>query len=352
MTMEKKDAARKIWKECFGYSDVRISRLLDAVCDDNEIMLLEKGGQPVSALAMRHFDFLFHGDIVGLSMISHCATRRASRGNGFMSELMQSALLEARSRGDMMAALVPVRDWLCFLFGKWGFSTVFYRDIQRFTSLHAFGSGRGYHPVGDPASDEVCAAFREMVMRRPCTVVVSRPDFLRRVKDPGYNDAPGSFVAMADADGRVVSMAWATLSADGELLTVTDLLGVDREAMRAAMHELRRIYPDVAVRIMAAPGDEHRRLYGCGMARIVDVGQCLSKIAAANPGLCTTIRVADRLIPDNSHYYAIENGALYLADERSDRPAFDVTAEVLCRMVFSSPEIGSVLGFPSVRPVL
>ena len=43
MVMEKKDAARKIWKECFGYSDTRISRMLDAVCDDNDILLLEKG---------------------------------------------------------------------------------------------------------------------------------------------------------------------------------------------------------------------------------------------------------------------------------------------------------------------
>ena len=45
MVMDKKDAARKIWKECFGYSDTRISRMLDAVCDDNDILLLEKGGQ-------------------------------------------------------------------------------------------------------------------------------------------------------------------------------------------------------------------------------------------------------------------------------------------------------------------
>lgn len=88
------------------------------------------------------------------------------------------------------------------------------------------------------------------------------------------------------------------------------------------------------------------------MARIVDVGRCLSAVAAAYPELCTTMRVTDRIIPDNSHYYVIENGSLYLADERTDAPAFDITAEVLCRMAFSSPKIGSVLGFPSVRPVL
>ncbi len=352
MVMDKKDAARKIWKECFGYSDTRISRMLDAVCDDNDILLLEKGGQPVSTLEMRRFDFLFHGEMVGLSMISHCATRRSSRGNGFMSELMMSALEAARRRGDMIAALVPTHDWLSFLFGRWGFSTVFYHDIQRFTSLHTFGNGHGYHPVDNPASDEVYMAFREMEMQRPCTLIVSRRDFQRRVMESVGADATESFVAMADSEGRVVSMAWASLSADGELLTVTDLLGVDTEAIRAAMHELRRMYHDVAVRIMALPGDGNRHLYGYGMARIVDVGRCLSAVAAAYPELCTTMRVTDRIIPDNSHYYVIKNGSLYLADERTDAPAFDITAEVLCRMAFSSPKIGSVLGFPSVRPVL
>ncbi len=90
----------------------------------------------VSTLEMRRFDFLFHGEMVGLSMISHCATRRSSRGNGFMSELMMSALEAARRRGDMIAALVPTHDWLSFLFGRWGFSTVFittYSALRRYT---------------------------------------------------------------------------------------------------------------------------------------------------------------------------------------------------------------------------
>ena len=119
------------------------------------------------------------------------------------------------------------------------------------------------------------------------------------------------------------------------------------------MHELRRMYPDVAVRIMALPGDGNRHLYGYGMAAVSWMcSRYLSAVAAAYPELCTTMRVTDRIIPDNSHYYVIENGSLYLADERTDAPAFDITAEVLCRMAFSSPKIGSVLGFPSVRPVL
>lgn len=347
--MEKKEAARRILKESFGYSDARMRKVFDSLYDDNDTLLLEKGDQPVSTMTMRHYDFLFHGDVVGLSYISGCATRRASRGNGFMSELVVSALREARARGEMMAALVPTRDWLYFFFDRLGFSTVFYNDRQRFTSLHPFGSGEGYHAVDDPLTDGVYAAFHDMEKRRGCTVLHSKDDFFRSVADAG-DDPSRVFVAMAGDGGEIASMAWTRLSADGELLTVTDLLGVDRDAMTGAMHGLRQRFHDVAVQIMAVPGENHRKLYACGMARIVNVAQCLEKVAAANPGLCLTMRVTDRIIPDNSHYYAIENGSLYLADERTDRPDFDITAEVLCRIIFSSPAIGAIIGFPSVRP--
>lgn len=249
----------------------------------------------------------------------------------------------------MLTALVPTRDWLYFFFDRLGFSTVFYNDRQRFTSLHTFGAGEGYQPVDNPLSDEVFEAFHSMELQRGCTVLHSAADFRLSVEKPA--DEPGkAFVAVADGSRRVAAMAWASLSADGELLTVTDLLGIDRPAMRGAMHELRRRFPDVAVQIMAVPGNTHRRLYACGMARIVNVAQCLEIVAAANPELCLTMRISDRIITDNSHYYVIENGSSYLADERTDRPDFDITAEVLCRIVFASSAIGSIIGFPSVRP--
>lgn len=347
--MEKKDAVRRIVKESFGYSDARMKKVFDPIYDDSDALLLEKGGQPVSTLMMRHNDFLFHDQIVGMSCISLCATRRASRGNGFMSELVTESLHESRRRGDMLTALVPTRDWLYFFFDRLGFSTVFYNDRQRFTSLHTFGAGEDYQPVENPLADDVFEAFHRMEMHRGCAVLHSAADFRLSVETAA--DEPGkAFVAVADGSRQVAAMAWASLSADGELLTVTDLLGIDRPAMRGAMHELRRRFPDVAVQIMAVPGDTHRRLYACGMARIVNVAQCLEIVAAATPELCLTMRISDRIITDNSHYYVIENGSLYLADERTDRPDLDITAEVLCRIVFSSPAIGSIIGFPSVRP--
>ncbi len=347
--MEKKEAVRRIVKESFGYSDALMKKMFDPLYDDSDAMLLEKGGQPVSTLVMRHYDLLFHGQTAGMSYISSCATRRASRGNGFMSELVTESLHESRRRGDMLTALVPTRDWLYFFFDHLGFSTVFYNDRQRFTSLHTFGAGEDYQPVENPLADEVFEAFHRMEMHRGCAVLHSAADFRLSVENAA--DEPGkAFVAVADGSRRVAAMAWASLSADGELLTVTDLLGIDRPAMRGAMHELRRRFPDVAVQIMAVPGDTHRRLYACGMARIVNVAQCLEIVAAANPELCMSMRISDRIIIDNSHYYVIENGSLYLADERTDRPDFDITAEVLCRIVFSSPAIGSIIGFPSVRP--
>ena len=79
--MEKKDAVRRILKESFGYSDARMKKVFDPIYDDSDAMLLEKGGQPVSTLMMRHNDFLFHDQIVGMSCISQCAFRLL---NGFL----------------------------------------------------------------------------------------------------------------------------------------------------------------------------------------------------------------------------------------------------------------------------
>ncbi len=57
-------------------------------------------------------------------------------------------------------------------------------------------------------------------------------------------------------------------------------------------------------------------------------------------------------MPENSHIYRVESGAVTIDDSYTGHLDLDVTLEVLNRLVFSSPRMGEIIGIPSVRPHL
>lgn len=90
-----------------------------------------------------------------------------------------------------------------------------------------------------------------------------------------------------------------------------------------------------------------------GMGRLVNVGMALSIIAGAYPDFKCRLRVSDRLLPEvNSHTYIIEKGECVVDDSYEGHLDFDVTVDVLTDLLFSSEAIGSIVRFPSVRPMI
>lgn len=353
--MSKRDEIKKIWTECFKDPKDYVEMYFDQVYRDDEAMLLtDQAGAPVSSLLLQNYRMSFHGQEPAVSYIAGAATRRSKRGQGYMSRLMVDALKESARRGDMLCSLIPADEALYFFYRRYGFSTVFYTKEQRFTAFHSFPVKGEYHHVDDEMSDDVWCAFDRFQHKRKCYVLHSRRDFYNILAD--LKSDGGDFVVMAkddeDKGSEIVSMAWARRV--GDMLLVTDVMGEDSDARSAALRQLRGISGDTPILLYGHPDDSMGgRLMPRGMGRFVNVGKALSIIAAADPKFRSRIRVSDDLLPEyNSHTFVVGDGQCEIDDDYAGHLDFDVKIDVFADIVFSSSAIGSIVRFPSVRPMI
>lgn len=353
--MSKRDDIIKIWQESFSDSREYVSMYFDRVYrDDEAIALTDAQGVTVSSLLLQRYSIAFHGSVLPVSYIAGAATRRAQRGKGYMSQLMRDALMASAERGDMLCALIPSRSALYFFYERFGFSTVFFTKEQRFTALHSFPVEGEYHEMDKTAADDVWEAFDRFQHERECYILHTRRDFDNIQAD--LDSDGGDFVVIgADDEDRgphIVAMAWAVKRDD--LLLVTDVMGDDEDSRTAALRALRGRYPGVPFLLLGRPTDTMGgRLMPRGMARVVNVGLLLSAVARQYPKWESRIRVADPLLPElNSHTYIIKGGVCEVDDSYAGRLDLDVPVDVLGDIAFSSTEIGDVMRFPSVRPMI
>lgn len=346
--MNKKEEVKKIWTECFDDSREFVEMFFSRVYKDSDALVLERGGKVVSSMLLQPYSMKFQGTEVTTGYICGAGTRRAARGNGYMSELMVEALNTALERGFMTCSLIPAHDWLYFYYDRFDFSTVYYYDPQRFTSLHAFTPEGNYTRVEDPYLPEVYEAFHTFEMNRQCAVLHSQRDFLNILDDLSHDG--GIFVAVRDESGTVAAIGCAAPAA-GRLL-VKELLGGSEDAKEAVLEVMRNEFPDIPVSVYTPADTVGRKPYSRGMARIVNAPLCLGVIAAANPKFRCKIRINDRLMPYNSHTYIIKEGLCTIDAGYTGKLDFDVNADTFNRIVFSSAAIGDVLDFPSERPYM
>lgn len=358
--MALKDDLKKLWRDSFGDSAEYVDMYFDRVYTDADAMALSIDGRVVSSLLLQPYALWFHGTELPIGYIAGASTRRQSRGKGFMGRLIFQSLTAAYCRGMAAVALIPAHDWLYDYYARFGFATVFFADAQRYTSLHAFAGAEGFSEVADNYSTEVIDAFMAMERDAGCGVLHSRRDFLNILDDLSLEGGLFS-CARNDADRSIAAMGWASPAPDGERIIVKELLGSDPEARKAVLRRFRAEWPDKPFTLLARPGcqpeDETdndelalRRLMRRGMMRIVDNLALLEAVATGNPRLDATLRIADPMLPQNNHVYRIARGTAREFDSFASAADFDVDAATFCRMVFSSPQIGEILDFPSVRP--
>lgn len=345
--MSKRDDIRHLWKEAYRYSDEYLDMYFGRIYRDADAMTVEVDGKTVSVLLLQPYRMLFYGEEMPVSYIEGAVTRRNARGQGHMTALLRESLQLSRDRGDMLCALIPDHDWLYYFFDRSGFAAVFLADVQRFTALHPFAVEEPYKNVEDPYSDAVYEAFSRYEHERTGGMLHSRRDFLNTL-DKLAMQPGGTFIAVGGGEEPVAAMAWASLS-DG-VVRVHEVLGTDSEWRTAAMNSLRRHFPDTPMRF-PAPADTpgHRRLYPCGMARIVNAGLCLDTMARANPQWKCVLRVHDPILTENSRIYTVANGRCVESDHAKGHVDLDVDIDVLTRIIFSSESTGAILGFPSRR---
>ncbi|MCM1138838.1 MAG: GNAT family N-acetyltransferase [Duncaniella sp.] len=364
--MSKRDDIKRIWQESFSDTREYVRMYFEQVYRDDEALLLnDEEGTPVSSLLLQHYTMTFHGETPDVSYIAGAATRRSQRGKGYMSQLISMALQESVSRGDMLCALIPGNEALYYFYQRYGFTTVFYMKEQRFTALHPFNVEKPYHALKDVSDPKVWEAFDRMQKERECYILHSERDFYNILSD--LKVSGGDFVVMThsyddaetDSNGqqtempRIASMAWAEKRDD--LLVITDVMGDTRDSRMAALRQLRGIHGDTPFLLYGVPTDKMGgRLMPRGMCRVVNVEKALSIIAESHPDFGCKIRVTDPILSDvNSHTFHIKSGRCEIIDEvKPEKLDFDVDIRVFTDILFSAPETGELIHFPSVRPMI
>lgn len=353
--MSKREDIMRIWQESFSDPREYVRMYFDRVYRDDEAITLEDpSGLTVSSLLLQRYAMSYHGSTLPVGYIAGAATRRNQRGKGYMSRLMTDALRASAARGDMMCALIPARSALYYFYRRFGFSTVFYTKEQRFTSLHSFPVNGTFDEDKNPSSDDIWQAFDRFQHARPCYILHSRRDLDNVRADLDYDG--GDFVVInanhEDHGPHIAAMAWGVER--GDLLLVTDVMGESADARTAALRALRTHHEGMPFLLYGYPDDvSGGRLMPRGMGRVVNAALMLRAVAEAHPKYHSVIRIADPLLPDiNSHTYIISDGVCAVDDSFSGHPDLDITVDVLAEIAFSTPHIGDIVGFPSVRPVI
>lgn len=341
------ETIRRIYQDSFSDTPQQVKFFFDRVYRDADGMALDdEQGHPVSALVLRQLRMSFHGQEAPVGYVCGAATLRKYRGQGYMSRLMREALQASRQRGDMVCTLIPASEALYFFYRRFGFATVFYYKEQRYTSLHAFPTAETFHEC-KAAPEQMFAQFDRWQRERPCAVLHDLDDFAATIEDCRLDG--GTFAAVVhEGTDTPCAMAWG-VPRDG-MLVVSDAVGDDADAVAGALQRLRANHGDLSVLVLANPGDGMGgRLMPHAMARLVNPALALQKIAAQHPRWTCRVRVHDHVLGDGD--YLVRDGECRQATASDTRPVdLDVPVHVLTQIVFSSPEIGEVLDFPSVRP--
>ncbi len=357
--MSVKDDIKRLWQDTFGDTKEFVDMYFDRVYTDADAMTLEVDGRLVSSLLLQPYLLRFHGENLLVAYVSGAATRRQSRGKGYMSQLMLDALQSARNRGAVGVALIPANMHLYDYYARMDFATVFYADAQRYTSLHQFPGDGDYYEATDIYAPEVIDAFERMERERPCGILHSRRDFLNILDDLNIDN--GRFVCMKSAaDDSIVAMGWAAYSDSLQRVVVKDLLGEENGKL-AVLRAMRAEWINTPFTLLAPaseagsadlPDDTHtpRRLMPRGMMRLVNPQMALQAIASAYPTLTLTVRLSDQLMPCCAGWYRVDKGMVEYSANGEEAVDFDVDIDTLTRMLFSSPATGEILGIPAQRP--
>lgn len=88
------------------------------------------------------------------------------------------------------------------------------------------------------------------------------------------------------------------------------------------------------------------------MARIVNAEKLLQAIASEYPQTEQTIRIHDRLLPENNGVFIIKRGQVERSNSTIRRLTLDVAIDTLAKIIFNSKRIGETFSLPTFRPAM
>lgn len=341
---------KQMWSEAFGDTKSWIDFFFECAYDEEDAVMLRRADDThaVSALLLRRYNLNFHGSRLPLAYLCGANTRKKHRGQGYMGQLMRMSLQVARDRGDAIVTLIPARKRLYDFYKQFGFSKAIYAGVRRYTALHPFNTEKSYHPVQNPEHPSTAEAFCEFESRIQGRVLHTPEEYLNVLED--FRISGGHVAAVADDEGHVAGFAFGVHHSDG--IVVKDVVARDNDAADGALRELRNLNPNLPFKVYSMPDTDPRpgSLVPRGMARIINPMAVFQVLAQHNPGWGCRIRVTDELLPENSGTYIIGRGKVtFDATGSKQRVDYDVDTGLLTLLVFASPRMGSMIGFPSQR---
>lgn len=346
--MEKKETIEKMWYENPAKGREWYQWFFDNVYEDDEAMLLVKNGSPVSSMLLQKYVFRYCGRDLSCAYIAGATTPRQLRARGYMSELMRQAVGECYARGEVFASLIPAHDSLYFYYDRFGFATVVYVDVERYTSLHEFTDSGGFSAV-----DVDYEILHYLETLRDASIIHT-PAQWKHIMD-NLSLCGGYACAVADAAGLPAALAVA--SEHGGEVIVRFLAcpeGSTSPAADKVLSMVREHFGKKPFEVWASPGmmPTNPRLRARGMMRIIDAQAVFSALAEANPSMQQVIALHDPLITANNGYYIIRGGECRMTDSTMRPVTLNVDISTMTSILFSSPQIGSVFGISSCRPTL
>ena len=343
VSADRKNKIKSIFDNAFPTDPTWNSWFFEKVYRDEEALLLEVNGKAASCLFLQQYKFNFHGADVDMGYIAGAATDRNMRQHGYMSDLLKLALREAYERGDVFVSLIPASRRLFFFYDKLDFATVFYVDIERYTSLHTFAFSEGYSDV-EPRYED----FRRLELQRSATVLHSERDFQNVLEDIEHDH--GTVAAVTNPEGEVTAMAFATLTEDE--IHVKELLSTDEKASETALGIIKQEQGDKPMVVYSAPTGRKAMLRARGMMRIVNAEKALASLAKKHPKIDQVIRVRDPHLSVNTGYYILKKGSCRKVETYDKPVSLDVSVSNLTKILFSSEKIGEIFNLPTSHALL
>lgn len=338
----------KLFREAFPAKTEWTEWFMSFVFNENDMHWIEKEGKLVSTLLLSPYPFIYHGATLKCGYVSCVSTAKNERGKGYMNSLMRSVIATSAESGYAFISLIPANRRLFFFYDEFGFSTVFYIDEQRYTSLHSFASDPGFFDV-----EPDYAMFHRLEGLRECGVQHDESRF-RHIVDDNRLDG-GIIVAVSDGEGDE-AMAFVQNESEAKIV---DLLSSSDRASEAVLASVRKHIGEKTIIIMAEPPqvesvDSPRgaRLRSRAMLRIADAQPVLNALAAADPTLSRTIRLRDSIVTRNNAIFRLGSGHCERLNQKPQHIDLDVTTEVLAKILFSAPGIGNIFGLPTQRPFM
>ena len=340
--MDKKSVVKQIFTAGFREPAKWTDWFFNNVYRDENAMLAYDGMQPTACLMLDPYTLKLGNTTVESGYISCCSTSPQYRRKGHMSRLLDGALREAANRGYAVVSLIPASERLYFFYDHFGFSTVFYCDEQRYTSLHCFPFSERYVETA-PSFDH----FSKLERMRRSSVLHTESDYKNILEDNAIDG--GKVISIIDkATDEPAAMLFATIGETAAI--VRDILSVSEEASDSILSLLRDRIGERMIIIWARPSESPLSLKSRGMARIVNVEKLLQAVVTEYPQTEQIIRVHDSLIPENNGVFIIKRGQVERTNSTIRHLTLDVSIETLAKIIFNSKRIGETFSLPTFRP--